>query len=387
MKISNSLRLVLGTGLALGAMSQAFAAGTLAGTDITNTASVDFFVGGVNQTDVNSNTTTFNVDRRINLTVAEVGTAATNSVPGSTDQFLTFTVTNSSNSVQDFRLFATQDAGGATAHGDTDTFDVNAPTTPGAGSPSVFVESGANAGYQPAEDTAIFIDELAPDTTRTVYIVSSIPAAQVNGDTAGLTLTAVAAQSTDAGGNYVATAGTLAPADSAETNTGVADNTTFVDTVFGDNAGDTDAAQDGRHSDDDEYDVVTAAIAVTKSSVVVSDPFNGTTNPKSIPGAVVEYCLDVNNTGAAAAGTIILTDAIPANTLFVAGSIKSASTGALATCDLDSGTTEDDDNAGANETDPNGGDFNLTTAGAITVRTPSIAAGSRFKAIFRVTVQ
>jgi len=378
MKITSGFSVVLAAGLTLGALPQAFAAGTAAGTDISNTASVDFVVGGVNQPDVSSNTTTFKVDRKINLTVAEVGGAATSSVPGSTAQVLTFTVTNNANSVLDFDLIPTQDAtSAATAFADTDNFDVTAP--------AVFVESGATAGYQVAEDTATFIDELAADGVRTVYIVANIPAARVNGDTAGLTLTAVAAQSTDGTGAYVATPAALA-ANAAETNTGAADDTTFVDTVFGDVAGDTDAAQDGRHSDDDEYDVVTAAIAVTKSSVVVSDPFNGTTNPKSIPGAVVEYCLDVNNTGAAAAGTIILTDAIPANTTFVAGSIKSASTGAAATCDLNSGTTEDDNNAGADEADTDGGDFAVTTAGAITVRTPSIAAGSRFKAIFRVTV-
>lgn len=376
--VKTSLRLVLAAGLTLGALPQAFAAGTLAGTDINNTASVDFTVGGVNQPDVLSNTHSFKVDRKINLVVAEVGGGSTTVVPGSTAQVLTFTVTNTSNSVQDFRLVATQDATSATtAFADTDSFDVLAPAT--------FVESGATFGYQVAEDTATFIDELAADGVSTVYIVASIPAAQVNGDTAGLTLTAVAAQSTGGTGAYVATGGTLA-ADAAETNTGSADDTTFTDTVFGDVAGDTDGAQDGRHSDDDEYDVVTAALVVVKSATVVSDPFNGISFPKAIPGAVVEYCLDVNNTGAAAAGSIILTDAIPANTTYVAGSIKSAPTGAGTVCDLGTGTVEDDDVAGVDETDPAGGDFAISTAGAVTVRTSSIAAGARFKATFRVTV-
>ena len=232
-----------------------------------------------------------------------------------------------------------------------------------------------------------FIDELAADGVLSVFIVSSIPATAVNGDVAGLTLTAFAAQdaTTSGTGAYTATPGVLA-ADAAQTNTAATDDPNFTDTVFGDVAGDTDAARDGRHSDDDQYNVVTAAITVTKSTTVVSDPFNLLVNPKAIPLAVIEYCLDVNNTGAAAATSIVMTDGIPANTTYVAGSIKTAATGVGTACDVGTGTAEDDDNAGADETDVNGGDFNVTTGGAVTVRAPSIAAGTRFKATFRVTV-
>ncbi|MFN0039578.1 MAG: hypothetical protein ACKVP2_08720 [Burkholderiales bacterium] len=360
--------------------SQAFAAGTAAGATISNQASVDYEVGGVNQPDVNSNTAQFLVDRRIILTVSEVGGAATNVVPGQTTPanpaVLTFSVQNTSNATIDIRLLVTQDGLGATtAFGDTDSFEATGP--------QAFVDVNDNGAYDFAIDNIQFIDELPADNTRRVFIVASIPAGQVNGDTAGLTLTAISAQSTDVTGAYVATPGTLA-ADAAETNVGAVDNPLVVDTVFGDPLGDTDAAEDGRHSDDDEYDVVTASIAVVKSATVVSDPFNGTTNPKAIPGAVIEYCLDVNNTGATAATAIVLTDAIPANTTFVSGSIRTAATGAGTTCDLGSGTAEDDDALPGDEADPNGGD--IVTPGSVTIRSPSIAAGSRFKATFRVTV-
>lgn len=379
MKIrKNGVRLALAASLTLCALPQAFAAGTAAGTDINNTASVDYEVGGINQPDVPSNTQTFKVDRKINLTVAEVGGAATDVVPGASGRVLTFTVTNNSNAPMDFRLIATQDATSATtAFGDTDSFNVTAPL--------VFVDVNNNGVYDSLVDTATFIDELGADTPKTVFIVSTIPSGQVNGDTAGLTLTAVAAQSTDGTGAYVATATTLA-ADAVETNTSSTDNAAFVDTVFGDVAGDTDAAGDGRHSDDDEYDVVTAAIVVVKSSTVVSDPFNGTSFPKAIPGAVIEYCLDVLNSGAAAAGSIVLSDAIPANTTYVAGSIKSAPTGAGSTCDVGTGLAEDDDNADGAEVDGATGDFGATAAGTVTVRADSIGASSRFKTTFRVTV-
>ena len=379
-RISIRLRFALAAILWWGLSSQAFAAGTAASTTISNSASVAYTVGAVPQPVVNSNTAQFLVDRRVNLTVAEVGGTSTSVVPGSTAQVLSFTVTNTSNATLDFRLVATQDAtAAATAFADVDSFDVTGP--------QVFVDVNGNGTYEAPTDTATFIDELAADGVRTVFIVANIPATVVNGDTAGLTLTAIAAQdaTTSGTGAYTATPGVLA-ADAVQTNTGTTDNATFTDTVFGDAAGDTDAARDGRHSDDDEYDVVTAAIVVVKSSTVVSDPFNGVSFPKAIPGAVIEYCVDVNNTGAAAADSIVLTDGIPANTTYVAGSIKTAATGAGSTCDVGSGTAEDDNAAGADETDPNGGDFSVTTAGAVTVRAPSIGAAARFKATFRVTV-
>jgi uncharacterized repeat protein (TIGR01451 family) len=353
--------------LMLAGVEQAYAAGTVAGTSINNSATVDFTVGGINQPDVSSNIVTFVVDRRINLTVAESGGAATNVVPGANDQVLTFTLTNSTNAVMDFRLSATQDATGATtAFSDSDNFD--------AANVRVFVESGATAGYQAAEDTATYVDELVADGTRTVYIVANIPAGQVNGDTAGFTLRAYAAQS--------GTAGSLG-ADSTET-TGA--DTAGVDTVFGDGAGDTDSARDGSHSDDDEYDLVAAQLVVVKSTTIISDPFNNTTNPKAIPGAVIEYCIDINNSGASAADAIVLTDTIPGNATYVPGSIQTAVTGSGTSCTNGTGSSEDDNAAGADETDPNGADFGITQAGAVTVRAPSVAAGARFKTLFRVTI-
>lgn len=373
-----SIRLALAAGLALCALPQAYAAGTTAGSSINNTASVDYTVGGVNQPDVLSNTSSFLVDRRVNLTVAEVGGASTQVVPGATGQVSTFTVTNLSNAPMDFRLAASQDANGTTtAFADTDNFDLTGV--------QVFVDSNGNNTYDPGIDTATFIDELAADATISVFVVATVPSGQVNGDTAGITLTAVAAQSTDGTGAYVATVGTLA-GDAAETNTTANDNTAFIDTVFGDGAGDTDGAGDGRFSDDDEFDVVTAAIVVVKSSTVVSDPFNGTSFPKAIPGAVIEYCLDVNNTGAAAAGSIVLTDAIPANTTYVASSITTQPSGTGSACDVGTGTAEDDDNSDGGDLDGATGDFGVTAGNTVTVRTGSISAGSRFKATFRVTV-
>jgi uncharacterized repeat protein (TIGR01451 family) len=58
------------------------------------------------------------------------------------------------------------------------------------------------------------------------------------------------------------------------------------------------------------------SLQVSKISQVVSDPVNGTSNPKSIPGSVQLYTITVTNSGVGAvdAASLIVTDAVPANT-------------------------------------------------------------------------
>lgn len=62
---------------------------------------------------------------------------------------------------------------------------------------------------------------------------------------------------------------------------------------------------------------------VTKTVAVLNDPFNGTTNPKAIPGAEMEYTVTFNNASATSFdnNSIVITDVVPANTsLFMGGS-------------------------------------------------------------------
>ena len=58
------------------------------------------------------------------------------------------------------------------------------------------------------------------------------------------------------------------------------------------------------------------SLVVVKSVVVSSDPINGTSNPKAIPGAVMLYTITVTNSGSGTAdsSSIAMTDPIPANT-------------------------------------------------------------------------
>ena len=334
------------------AATPAFAAGTTAGTTITNTATVDYQVGGVSQGQ-QSASNNFTVDRKINLLVEEVGTVTTNVVPGQTNAVTTFQLTNSSNETLDFALVASQIVGGTAAHGGTDTFNAT--------NVRIYRDNTVTGtvGSWDAGDTLItsYVDELVVDTAIRLFVVADIPAALANNAVAGVTLRATARE-----GGGVGTQGAVI----TET-TGA--NTAGKDTVFADLAGVAgDLARDGSHSANDDYTVQTATLAVTKTSRVISDPFNNTTNPKLIPGAVVEYCIAITNSGGAAATSVAINDPVPGQLTFNAGTILLGGTVTSGTCDFN-GT------AGGSYTAPN-----------VTGTIASIAAGASSTLVFRATV-
>ncbi|MEQ1497841.1 MAG: proprotein convertase P-domain-containing protein [Novosphingobium sp.] len=118
-------------------------------------------------------------------------------------------------------------------------------------------------------------------------------------------------------------------------------------------------------------------VNVTKMSTVLTDPVNGTTNPKAMPGASMRYCLTITNDGSSSASTIALSDSLPGNVSFVAGSMRSGtSCGGAA-------TLEDDNAAGADESDPVGGSISGST---ISGSAPSLNAGSSVVLTYTVTI-
>ena len=104
----------------------------------------------------------------------------------------------------------------------------------------------------------------------------------------------------------------------------------------------------------------TANLVITKASSVISDPTNGTTDPKAIPGATMRYCILITNNGSGTATGITVTDPLPASTTFIAGSLRSGTSCAGAT------TVEDDNASGADESDPFGASIAGSTVTAIT---------------------
>jgi uncharacterized repeat protein (TIGR01451 family) len=70
------------------------------------------------------------------------------------------------------------------------------------------------------------------------------------------------------------------------------------------------------------------SLTILKSVAVYSDPANGTTNPKYIPGAIAEYTMIASNSGGPAdADSIIITDQVPPNTALYVNDIAGAGSG------------------------------------------------------------
>lgn len=73
-----------------------------------------------------------------------------------------------------------------------------------------------------------------------------------------------------------------------------------------------------------------AGLVVGKTSAVQSDPFNGTTNPKAIPGARVRYTIRVGNGDAAQivdSNSIVVVDPVPAGTALYVGDLAGPGSG------------------------------------------------------------
>ncbi len=327
-KKSFALAAASATAMALALASPTHAAGTAAGSTITNTVSVDYRVGGVQQNQVTA-ADSFVVDRKIVLTVVERAPIGTTSVsPGQTSAVTAFDVTNSSNETLDFALGVTQLSGGAAPRG-TDTFDVTAPL--------LWVDNGDGV-FNSATDTQVsFIDGLAADATRTVFVVANVPLGLATGAIAGVTLTATAREGGAAGlgATITQTAGA---------------NTAGKDTVFADDATGGNTASDGAGFARDDYTVAAAALSVRKLSTIFWDPVSLYAEPKMIPGAIVRYCIAVENAaGSAAATNVSLSDTLPTTLAFVSRNaadgqalpirVNGGLTAPGGTCDPATGTT------------------------------------------------
>ena len=301
-----------------------------AGDTITATATVNYDIAGVPGS--GNAAVSFIEDRRINFLVTESnGGSAVPVISDMTNAVMQFTVTNTGNTVHDFLVTAVDTSPNPFA-APVDNFD------PLPGTIQVFVESGVTPGYQPAQDIAVFVDELAVTASRVVYAVADMPT-QVIDDVAALALIAQIAEGGAAGvegaavnaddnGN-VSPAGVFSngstnmPAGTANT---VPDSPLTMETVFNDPAGldpedvstalIQDVASNGQHSDAGAYQVL-SPVNILKT-VTVIDTLAGS-DPH--PGATLRYQLDVTVSGNTAVDNLIISDVIPANTTYTDDSI------------------------------------------------------------------
>ncbi len=266
--------------LLLGVSSPAFAAGTVAGTNIENTATASYD-GPSGEVQIDSNTVTIVVDELLDVTVtsADPGDVATE--PGAEDQVLKFTVTNTGNGTEKYTLTPDVARGG-------DDFD---PTLV-----SVVIDTNGNGVYDPGVDEIYAAGtndpELAPDETVTVFVISDIPAAPGDGDRAEVNLSA-----------------------EAETGTGVP-GTSF--NGQGDGGGDAVVGTTGADDDDSGFFLIQdASVALAKSASIV-DPFGG---DSAVPGSVITYTLVATVTGSGTLTGLAVSDPVPADTSYNAESI------------------------------------------------------------------
>ncbi len=342
----------LGVVAGLLATGQQAVAQTAAGEVVNNTATVNFFVNGVEQTDVLSNEVTFVVDRRVDFSLVEADGALTPVTPGQNGQFIEFRLQNDSNSALDFDLAQVALANGdpvptGTATGalmDNVTIEV-AEFPASGGDPDPVLGAGRTA-----------VTGLAPGDSIRIRVYADTPLTLANLDIAGIQLSATAALG---GAPLTETAG--------------ADRTDEIDNVFVNGA----TAGSAVETDNDGFSVTAAELAATKASVTVEDPISGTTDPKPIPGAFVEYSITVANTGTETATNVVIDDTIErafvdlrdgtynggASNVTVGGNFCNADGDNTDGCTYDDGT------------------------GALSIALPDIAGGANVVVTFQVVVQ
>ena len=299
-----------------------------AGDVISSTATINYVISGVPGS--SNASSSFMEDRRINFSVAGLnGGAAVSVVSDLTGAVLQFTITNLGNSTQDF-LVTTANTSPNPFGSPVDNFD------PLAGTIEVFVESGATPGYQVAQDTAEFVDELIVNASRTVYVVADMPTIGVGAaaialiaqvaEGGGATLEGVAINADD--NSHISPAGTYSNGNtSVVAGTALTTPDTFaMETVFNDPSGAgvedkssdliQDIANNGQHSDTSVFQVIDPVV-LTKSVTVIDT--QGGSDPHA--GATLRYQIDVNIVGTSNIDNLIISDLIPANTTYTDDSI------------------------------------------------------------------
>ena len=344
--------------------------GTTAGSSVVNTATVNFSVGGVAQTPQTASNT-FVVDNKIVLTDVLSQAATTTVSPGQTGAVLTYQAYNGSNTTIDMALAAAAQANGATAaHGGT----VNQTATTytyWVNSASTYTTSAPTCTYSAGSVTQVtWLDEVPAGDYACVYVLANIPAGATNGQIAGTNLTVTA----EAGGTS-GTQGAVLTASAGAWTPG------SVQTVLADGTGNGtgDVNYDGKYTALGDYTLAAPVLSVNKIATVISDPVDGTTNPKAIPGATLQYCIVVANAaGGAQATSLSVSDVLPAAVTYKASSVYLNATvtgsGATATCTASGGT------AGTDAANWNAG--TTTVSGNLA----NLAAGASEGLLFQVTI-
>ena len=278
--------------------SPALAAGTPAGTDITNVATATYELPNGDETSVDSNVVTLKVDELLDVSVAWGDPSDVATSPGLAGQLLKFTVTNGGNGAESFTLATIANGGG-------DDFD---PAVT-----SIVLDSNGNGAYDAGVDTVYTSGsndpELDPDQSITVFVLSSIPAGAGDGQRGRVDLTAVARTGTGSPG------------------------TSFAG--LGQGGGDAVVGATGADAEDDGYYRVAKASVAFVKSATIADAFGG---DSSAPGSTITYTLAATVSGTGSVANLRVSDSIPAGTTYKAGSLTLEGSPLTDAADADSGS-------------------------------------------------
>ena len=285
--------------------NSAYALGVTAGTNITNSATINYSVNGVAQPSVTSNEDTFKVDKKIDMVLTTDDTQQVSATPGETDKVTTYTFKNEGNSAENFKFEVKnlQNNEEADYNDKKDNNDVK----------NLRIEYSTDGGnnWQAIPDNGI-INVKADDQVK-FRVLADMKTAQEgakDGDVMNVELQSTAYKDDNS---------------SAEEETSGADTQNQVDVVFADGVdnstlgdgsskdGKGDTPRDGKEVARSGYIINTTLLSATKTSCVISDPVNGTNNPKRIPGAVIRYMFDIKNSGSIDISDLNITDTLDSN--------------------------------------------------------------------------
>ena len=300
----------------------AHAEGVSAGSLIENTATATYDDGDGPKT-VDSNTVVVAVDELLDVTVTSLDPGPVATEPG--EEILTFEVPNTGNGPEAFELTANPSVAG----NDFDT------TIDG-----IAVDTNGNGTYDPGVDQILTGPEttpvLAEDENITVFVITTVPAGAADTEESDVELTAEAVTGTGAPGTVFAGEGVNG-----------------VDAIAGLTSADDSAIG--------SLIVGVTTVDLVKAASVV-DPFGGTS---AVPGSVVTFTITANVTGSTSVDDLVIADAIPADTTYVAGTLT-----------LD----------GNPLTDAAGDDAGEASATDISVDLGTIAGGNSHAVTFDVTI-
>jgi len=255
------------------------AAGTSAGTSVSNTATAEFSIGSVTGS-ASSNTVTFRVDEKLDVNLSWQD--ATNVIVNTPDsnRVLSFLLTNTGNGNDSYSLSVQNNLGG-------DQFDP--------GLVDIYLDANANGVFDPGVDTLYVAGSndpvLAADASLAVFVRNNIPAALSSGNLGRSQLSATSRTLSGAPGTALAGAGDAGTSAIVGTSGGSASSTGV-------------------------YQINGASVSLVKS-VVVKDSLGGN---QPTTGATLTYSIAVTARGGTASN-VVISDPIPANTTYMAGSL------------------------------------------------------------------